>query len=81
MELLRFLEFKFWMKLIKADADMVVSANLLWGGFNLEYGKLENSKLKNYFVSKNGKTASPKDYNSKLEFNLENGYLENGVGN
>jgi len=52
----------------------------MWGGFNLEYGKLKNGKLKNVFVSKNGKTASPKDCYGKFEFYLENGYLENGVG-
>jgi len=60
------------------DLDKVI---YWWGGFNLEYGNLKNGKLENVFVSKNGKTASPKDCNSKLKFNLENGYLENGVGN
>jgi len=53
----------------------------MWGGFNLEYVNLDNGKLENVFVSNNGKTASSKDCDSKLKFNLENGYLENGVGN
>jgi len=52
-----------------------------WGGFNLKYGNLENGELENVFVSKIGKTASSKECNGKLEFNLENGYLKNGVGN
>jgi hypothetical protein len=43
---------------------------------NLEYGKLENGKLKSYLVLNNGKTASPKNSNGKLEFSLENGFLE-----
>ncbi len=51
------------------------------GGCNLECGKLENGKLGCFLVSKNVKTASPKKSNGKLEFSLENGYLENGVGN
>ncbi len=51
------------------------------GGFNLEYGNLKNGKLENVFVSKIGKTASSKECAGKLEFNLENGYLKNGVGN
>ena len=55
---------------------------LKWrGGCNLECGKLENGKLECFLVSKNVKTASPKKSNGKLEFSLENGYLENGVGN
>jgi len=53
----------------------------MWGVFNLEYGNLKNGKLEKIFVLKNGKTASPKDCDGKLEFNLKNGYLENGVGN
>jgi len=51
------------------------------GGFNLECGKLKNGKLKSYLVSKNGKTASPKNSNGKLKFSLENGFLKNGIGN
>ena len=51
------------------------------GGCYLECGKLENGKLECFLVSKNVKTASPKKSNGKLEFSLENGYLENGVGN
>jgi hypothetical protein len=43
-------------------------------GFNLECGKLES-----YLVSKNGKTASPKNSNGKLEFSLENGFLIPGM--
>jgi len=53
----------------------------LRGGCNLECGKLENGKLESFLVSKNVKMASPKKSNGKLEFSLENGYLENGVGN
>ena len=51
------------------------------GGCNLKCGKLENGKLECILVSKNVKTGSPKRINGKLEFNLENGFLENGVGN
>ena len=43
---------------------------------NLEYGKLKNGKLESYLVSKNVKTASPKNSNGKLKFSLENGSLE-----
>jgi len=50
-------------------------------GFNLEQGKFENCKLENVFVLKNRKTASLKDCDNKLKFNLKNGYLKNGVGN
>jgi hypothetical protein len=49
--------------------------------FNIEYGELENGKLECILVSKNVKTGSPKRINGKLEFSLENGFLENGVGN
>jgi len=56
-------------------------AQLRRGGCNLECGKLENGKLECFFVSKNVKTASPKKSNGKLKFSLENGFLENGVGN
>jgi hypothetical protein len=51
------------------------------GGFNLECGKLKNGKLKYFLVSKNVKTGSPKRSNGKLEFSLENSFLENSVGN
>jgi hypothetical protein len=39
-----------------------------------------SKKGKNVFVSKIGNTASSKECDRKLKFNLENGYLENGVG-
>jgi hypothetical protein len=42
-----------------------------WGGFNLKYGNLENGELENVFVSKIGTTASSKECDGKLEFNLK----------
>ncbi len=51
------------------------------GGCYLEFGKLENGKLECFLVSKNVNTGSPKRSHGKLEFSLENGFLENGVGN
>jgi len=51
------------------------------GGFNLKYGNLENGEMENIFVSKIGKTASSKECDGKLKFNLDNSYVENGVGN
>jgi hypothetical protein len=53
----------------------------LRGGCYLECGKLENGKLECVLSSKNVDTDSPKIRHGKLEFNLENGFLENGVGN
>jgi hypothetical protein len=51
------------------------------GGCYLECGKLENGKLECVLSSKNVNTGSPKRNHGKLEFSLENGFLENGVGN
>jgi len=51
------------------------------GGCYLEFGKLENGKLECFLVSKNVNTGSPKRRHGKLEFNLENGFLENGFWN
>ena len=55
--------------------------NFKRGGCYLECGKLENGKLECVLSSKNVDTGSPKIKHGKLEFNLENGFLENGVGN
>jgi len=52
----------------------------LIGGFNLEYGNLKNGDHESVFVSKIGKTGSSMECDGKLEFNLENGYLETAVG-
>jgi len=43
------------------------NVQILWGGFNLEYGNLENGKLENVFVSKIGKTGISKTFNGFLE--------------
>jgi len=44
-------------------------------------GISRNGDLESIFVSKIGKTGSSKEWDGKLKFNLENGYLENVVGN
>jgi len=41
----------------------------------------EEGVISNAGSSKNVDTDSPKIRHGKLEFNLENGFLENGVGN
>ncbi len=64
---------------------LVIRMENSWGtksiGFNIEYGELENGELKWYFKSKILPTVVSKEKDSKLEFNLENGFLENAVGN
>jgi len=58
-----------------------MAINLLRGGCYLKCGKLKNGKLECFLVSKNVNMGSPKRRRGKLEFNLENGFPENGVGN
>ncbi len=54
---------------------------LRWGGFNLEYGNLENGKLKAILISKITAMGISKKSNGYLEFSLENGSLKKCVRN
>jgi len=54
---------------------------LMWVGFNIEYGELENGELECNLKSKILATVVSKSIDGKLENKLENGYLENAVRN
>ncbi len=53
----------------------------MWGVFNIEYGELKNGGLECFFTPKELETGDSKKCNGNLENKLENGFLENGVGN
>ncbi len=53
----------------------------MWGGFNLEYGNLENGYLEGLFISKMGGTGISMESDGYLKNNLKNRYLKKCVKN